>query len=184
MLECLVRGDFYILCPDNEVPRATGRETHGLGDRRHHREPPCLCRAGIRTTQMPLPAFIGRLGSSGRPSRARFFEPGIFVAHSCGAWRPAGRRCLGGHWSRRYSTSISPISADALLAQQRELFALGQLSPDRASCAIVPSSMTSIGPPSILFSSVVFCWIMNPVALCSRMTTVMTRMPCSSPTSG
>ena len=36
----LAAGDFYILCPDNEVSRAHGREAHPVGGGRHHREPP------------------------------------------------------------------------------------------------------------------------------------------------
>ena len=40
MLESLGRGDFYILCPDNETRARDRRAAHGLGGRRHHREPP------------------------------------------------------------------------------------------------------------------------------------------------
>ncbi len=51
MMESLERGDFYILCPDNDVIRVDRRETYPVGSRRHRREPaaavalaPGLCR--------------------------------------------------------------------------------------------------------------------------------------------
>ena len=40
MLESLAAGDFYILCPDNDVPRDARRAPHPLGGRRYRREPP------------------------------------------------------------------------------------------------------------------------------------------------
>ena len=40
MLERLEAGDFYILCPDNDVPRDARRAAHPLGGGRHRREPP------------------------------------------------------------------------------------------------------------------------------------------------
>jgi NAD(P)-dependent dehydrogenase (short-subunit alcohol dehydrogenase family) len=70
MLESLQRGDFYILCPDNDTHPDARREAHGLGDRRHHRESPAavalaqglrrrvqgVCRgAVIRSRRRPSP---------------------------------------------------------------------------------------------------------------------------------
>ncbi len=40
MLERIEAGDFYILCPDNDVPRGLDEQPHPLGGRRHRREPP------------------------------------------------------------------------------------------------------------------------------------------------
>ncbi len=40
MLDAMARGDFYILCPDNDTTRAHGREAHALGDGRRDPEPP------------------------------------------------------------------------------------------------------------------------------------------------
>ena len=40
MMARLEAGDFYILCPDNDVPRRTRRAAGAMGRRRHCREPP------------------------------------------------------------------------------------------------------------------------------------------------
>ena len=40
MIERIDAGDFYILCPDNDVPRSARRAAHAVGGRRHRREPP------------------------------------------------------------------------------------------------------------------------------------------------
>ena len=39
MIDSMSAGDFYILCPDNEVTRADGRAAHPVGGGRHRREP-------------------------------------------------------------------------------------------------------------------------------------------------
>ena len=40
MLERMGAGDFYIICPDNEVTQRSRQQAHPLGGRRHRREPP------------------------------------------------------------------------------------------------------------------------------------------------
>ena len=40
MIESIDAGDFYILCPDNDVPRQLDETPHAMGGRRHHRKPP------------------------------------------------------------------------------------------------------------------------------------------------
>ncbi len=40
MIQSLARGDFYILCPDNERREADRRAPYALGRRRYHRKPP------------------------------------------------------------------------------------------------------------------------------------------------
>ncbi len=39
MIARIEAGDFYILCPDNDVPRPARRAAHAVGRRRHRREP-------------------------------------------------------------------------------------------------------------------------------------------------
>src|SRR5258708_8987802 len=40
MLAAGGRGNFYVLCPDNAVTRATDEKRMQMGGRRHHQEPP------------------------------------------------------------------------------------------------------------------------------------------------
>ena len=58
MLESLARGDFYILCPDNDVTRATDekRMAWAIGDLIENRPRPC--HAGIRRGRTGFEAFL------------------------------------------------------------------------------------------------------------------------------
>ncbi len=72
MLAAMGTGDFYILCPDNDVPRETGRTPHSVGRGRHRREPaaalPLASRlqGGLRQIREGLDALAlsvaGRMG--------------------------------------------------------------------------------------------------------------------------
>lgn len=42
MIESLNRGDFYILCPDNDVPRSLDERRILWGSRGHHGKPPAV----------------------------------------------------------------------------------------------------------------------------------------------
>ena len=57
MIERVAAGDFYILCPDNDVPRSSRRAPHALGRRRHRRKPPARCRAGTPIMPRRLPSL-------------------------------------------------------------------------------------------------------------------------------
>jgi hypothetical protein len=51
MFESLARGDFYILCPDNDVTRQVDEHRMQWGGRRHHQEPsrPLPLACGLET---------------------------------------------------------------------------------------------------------------------------------------
>ena len=91
MLERLAHGDFYILCPDNETERADRRAPHGMGGRRHHREPP---------------GFVAL--APGLQGRVREVPHGMTV--NCGRW--VGRRASAfGNRPLGFLAGILPCSA-------------------------------------------------------------------------
>ena len=57
MVESLERGDFYILCPDNDVAASGRRDAACLGGRRYRREPPAAVALaqGLRRQVQGLP---------------------------------------------------------------------------------------------------------------------------------
>ena len=98
MLESLARGDFYILCPDNETERADRRAPHGLGGRRHHREPAgsvalaSRLQGGIRGLpegdERRRPAFIAGLRAPSGPERPRSAAPACRESRRTAVDRP------------------------------------------------------------------------------------------------
>ncbi len=76
-------GDFYILCPDNDVPRRPRRAAHAVGGRRYHRKPPravalasglcrgvqAVCGGGVGPSLPPHPALILRSAPLARVSK-------------------------------------------------------------------------------------------------------------------
>ena len=50
-------GDFYILCPDNDVSRELDAEAHGLGDGRHHPQSPAAVALASRTGRAAFADF-------------------------------------------------------------------------------------------------------------------------------
>ena len=71
MLEGLGRGDFYILCPDNETERQP-TAAHGLGGGRHHREPAgaVALAPGLQGRVRQIPHGV-RLSADPKPGRTR-----------------------------------------------------------------------------------------------------------------
>ena len=178
MLESLARGDFYILCPDNDTPRATRRAPHGLGGRRHHREPPgpVALASGLRGR---LCAIHRQLGPDLTPAPS----PGI-VVRTLRRLVAGRRKMLKRPLVSKNATSISPMSrTPSCRSSVNSSRSVNEPDPSFSS-RILPASMTHSGPPSILSSSVLFRCRTKPVARCSRITTVITRNALQQPDLG
>ena len=82
LIERMSAGDFYILCPDNDVTRERRREAHPVGGGRHRREPAAAVALasrlqgrlrGVRQGLIVLTAHfsIGSVSSKVAPSPGR-----------------------------------------------------------------------------------------------------------------